>query len=66
MRHIASPGNWDATRHVIPMGQSGDPRSPNYKDQFDAWRTGAPMIFPFSKQAVEAAAKETVLLVPKN
>jgi penicillin G amidase len=66
MRHIASPGNWDATRHVIPMGQSGDPRSPNYKDQFEAWRTGIPMIFPFSKQAVEAAVKHTVLLVPKN
>ena len=66
MRFIASLANWDATRHVIPMGQSGDPTSPHYKDQFEAWRTGAPMIFPFSKQAVEAAAKETILLVPKN
>jgi penicillin amidase len=66
MRLIASPGNWDATRHVIPMGESGDPRSPHYKDQFDAWRTGAPMAFPFSKQAVEAAAVETISLVPGN
>ncbi|MEO8648962.1 MAG: penicillin acylase family protein, partial [Acidobacteriota bacterium] len=32
MRHIASPGNWDLTRHVIPLGESGDPRSPFYKD----------------------------------
>jgi penicillin amidase len=66
MRHITSPGNWDATRHVIPMGQSGDPKSPHYTDQFEAWRTGAPMIFPFSKQAVAAAAKDIVLLVPSN
>ena len=56
MRHIASPGNWDATRHVIPLGQSGNPQSPHYKDQFELWRTGAPAVFPFTKQAVE---KET-------
>src|SRR5690606_31753719 len=33
MRYIASPGNWDATRLVVPLGQSGDPASPHYKDQ---------------------------------
>jgi penicillin amidase len=66
MRHITSPGNWDATRHVIPLGESGDPKSPFYKDQFDAWRTGTPAIFAFSKQAVEAAAKSTTMLVPKS
>ncbi|MEO7538884.1 MAG: penicillin acylase family protein, partial [Pyrinomonadaceae bacterium] len=65
MRHIASPGDWDATRHVIPLGQSGDPASPHYKDQFDAWRTGAPAIFPFTKAAVEKAAVETTILSPR-
>jgi len=66
MRHIASPGNWDATRHVIPLGQSGDPKSAHYKDQFEAWRTGTPAIFPFTKAAVEKSAKETVLFVPQK
>jgi penicillin G amidase len=66
MRHIASPGNWDATRHVIPLGESGDPRSPHYKDQFELWRTGAPAIFPFSKEAVDKAAKEVWILEPGN
>ncbi len=65
MRHIASPGNWDATRHVIPLGESGNPASPFYKDQFDAWRNGVPMIFPFSKNAVEGAAKSLTTLAPK-
>jgi penicillin amidase len=65
MRLIASPGNWDATRHVIPLGESGDPRSPHFKDQFDAWRTGTPMIFPFSKQAVEKAAVSSTVYAPK-
>ncbi len=66
MRHIASPGNWDATRHVIPLGQSGDPKSPFFKDQFEAWRTGTPMIFPFSKAAVEKAATDVVLMTSQN
>jgi penicillin amidase len=65
MRLIASPGNWDATRHVIPLGESGDPQSPHFKDQFDAWRTGTPMIFPFTRSAVEAAAKEVQTLSPR-
>ena len=65
MRFIASPGNWDATRHVIPLGESGDPRSPHYKDQFEAWRTGTPTVFPFSNAAVAAAAKEIWTLSPR-
>lgn len=65
MRHIASPGDWDATRHVIPLGQSGNPSSPHFKDQFEAWRTGTPAIFPFTPGAVEKAAKEIWVLEPK-
>ena len=64
MRFIASPGNWDATRHVIPLGESGNPKSPHFKDQFEAWKNGTPMVFPFSKTAVEKAAVETVTLKP--
>ncbi|MEJ7622992.1 MAG: penicillin acylase family protein [Pyrinomonadaceae bacterium] len=64
MRHIASPGNWDATRHVIPLGQSGNPRSPHYKDQFALWSTGMPAIFPFSRQAVASAMKTTMTMSP--
>jgi penicillin G amidase len=65
MRHIALPNDWDNTRQVIPMGQSGIPSSPHYKDQFDSWNKGDLPIFPFSKSAVEKAAKETWVLQPK-
>ncbi|MBK9439546.1 MAG: penicillin acylase family protein [Chloracidobacterium sp.] len=65
MRHITSPGNWDATRHVIPLGQSGDPASKYFKDQFELWRTGEPAIFPFSKAAVERSATVTLVMTPK-
>lgn len=64
MRHIASAGNWDETRHVIPLGQSGNPKSPFFKDQFEAWRTGSAAVFPFTKSAVEKAAKEVILMTP--
>jgi penicillin amidase len=65
MRHIVSPGNWDATRHVIPLGESGDPNSPHWKDQFEAWRTGVPEIFPFTKTAVEQNTKEIWVVTAK-
>jgi len=64
MRLIASPVNWDATRHVIPLGESGDPASPHFKDQFSAWMNGEPQIFPFSSSAVEKAAVSTVVMSP--
>ncbi len=65
MRHIASPGNWDVTRHVIPLGQSGDNKSPHFKDQFEAWRTGSPAVFPFTKTAVANAAKSVTMMTPR-
>lgn len=65
MRHISSPNNWDNTRFVIPLGQSGNPASPHYKDQFDAWNKGELPIFPFSKTAVEQATKNSLVLQPK-
>jgi penicillin amidase len=66
MRLIATPGNWDLTRHVIPTGESGNPASPHWKDQLDAWYKGNTPIFPFTEAAVKAAAKEKLILSPQN
>lgn len=65
MRFIASPGNWDATRQVIPLGESGDPRSTHFTDQFDPWLSGTPALFPFNKAAVEKAAADVTVLSPR-
>lgn len=65
MRLIASPGNWDATRHVIPLGESGDPKSPYWTDQFPAWQQGTPTAFPFSKSAIQLATKSVTTLSPR-
>ncbi len=64
MRLIATPGNWDMTRHTIPLGQSGDAKSPHYKDQFAAFKTGNSLIYPFSREAVKAATVRTFVLNP--
>jgi penicillin amidase len=64
MRFIASPGNWDATRQLIPLGESGDPSSAHFKDQFDPWKTGTPEVFPFTKTAVERTATSVTLFEP--
>lgn len=66
MRHLASPGNWDATRFVIPLGESGDPDSDHFSDQFEKWRTGTPAIFPFSPEAVKKAAVSITNLMPEK
>lgn len=64
MRHIVSPGNWDTKRFVIPLGQSGDARSPHFKDQFEAWSTGNAPVFVFSKDAVAKAAASVTAFRP--
>jgi len=66
MRLIATPGNWDLTRHGITTGQSGDPKSAHWKDQLESWYNGNTPVFPFTKSAVEKSAKQTILLVPQK
>lgn len=65
MRHISSPGNWDETRFVIPLGQSGSVVSPHWKDQFPFWSTGKPAVFPFSEGAVNAGTVKLTKISPK-
>lgn len=65
MRFIATPADWDSTRQTLPTGESGDPKSIHYKDQLEAWRSGNTPVFPFTKSAVEKAARETILLTAK-
>jgi penicillin amidase len=64
MRLIADTSDWDKTLNGIPLGQSGVPNTPHWKDQLDDWRNVTPGALPFSKAAVEAAAKDTVVMTP--
>jgi penicillin amidase len=64
MRLIADPADWDRTQQGIALGVSGIPSSPHWKDQLDDWRNVTPRVFPFTPQAVAAAARETLNLEP--
>lgn len=66
MRHITVPGDWDKTRHGIAVGQSGNNKSPFYKDQIKDWSAGKTPEFPFTKAAIESATKEIMIMNPKE
>jgi penicillin amidase len=65
LRFIADVGNWDETVLVLPMGESGRPWSSHYSDQIQTWLQVGERRFPFSDEAVEAAAVARLELVPE-
>jgi penicillin amidase len=64
MRFVANPGDWDNSILLIPAGQSGQPGSSHYSDQFPYWYEGKPIFAPFSDAAEAGARKHTLTLKP--
>jgi len=64
MRFVADLADPDATRLVNFMGQSGHASSPNYQDQLGAWVRVESQVLPMTAEAVAAAARHTLRLVP--
>jgi penicillin amidase len=54
----------DGSTHDIVLGESGDPYSPYFKDQWDDYYGGSTFAFPFSTQAVAAQTRHTLQLLP--
>ncbi len=63
-RFTADLGDWDSSSENIVMGESGNPLSPFYRDQWPSWYGGSTFALPFSAPAVEAAAQHTLRLLP--
>ena len=61
-RQILDVGNWDAAQGVTASGQSGHPVSRNYADQIPMWLEGAYHEMPWSRAAVEEAARHRLIL----
>jgi penicillin amidase len=57
-------GEWDRSRFVLAGGQSGNPCSAHYDDQWERWRQGEAIPLPFSEEAVAAATRTTLRLEP--
>ena len=64
MRMVVDLGNLDASRWVNLTGVSGHPFHPNFTDQTDLFVEGRTLAWPFSREAVDAAAEDTLLLTP--
>lgn len=64
MRFVANPANWDESIMVLPAGQSGQPGSGHYADQFSYWYGGQPIFAPFTDAAESRARKHTLTLKP--
>jgi penicillin G amidase len=56
--------NVDGSTENIVMGESGDPLSPYYLDQWPYWYAGKTFAMPFTEAAVSASTKHTLRLVP--
>ena len=64
MRFVANPANWDESILLIPSGESGQPGSSHYSDQFSYWYQGRPILAPFSDAAEAKAKRHTLTLKP--
>jgi penicillin amidase len=64
MRFVANLGNWDDSIMLIPGGQSGQPGSSHYTDQFPYWYDGRPIYQAFSDAAEASSRKHTLTLKP--
>jgi penicillin G amidase len=54
----------DASTENIVLGQSGDPASPWYRDQWPVWYNGTTFPMPFTPSAIAAQTTHTLQLVP--
>jgi penicillin amidase len=66
MRFVADTSDWDRSFMEITTGESGQPGSAHYDDQFPYWFGGKPLPAPFSDAAVGHAAQHTLRLLPAN
>ncbi len=64
-RFTADLSDLDRSTLNIVAGQSGNPMSPWFMDQFAAWRRGTTYPLAFGADAVKAAATHTLTLVPR-
>ena len=65
MRMVLDVGNWDENLFALPGGQSGNPLSPHYDDQFRRWTRGTGITIPWSPEAVERVSVATLTLSPE-
>lgn len=66
VRFVLDVGAWDNSMCVNSPGQSGDSRSPHYRDLAPKWAKGEYVPLLYSKAAVDAACERRIALTPKD
>jgi penicillin G amidase len=56
--------NVDASTENIVLGESGNPLSPYFKDQWNDWYNGTTFALPFTPASVSAQTQHTLRLLP--
>jgi penicillin amidase len=56
--------NIDGSTENIVLGESGNPLSPYFRDQWSDWYGGTTFAFPFNSTAVAAQTQHTLRLLP--
>jgi len=54
----------DGSTENLVVGESGNPMSPYFGDQWKYWYGGTTISFPFSKTAIREQTRHTLLLQP--
>jgi penicillin amidase len=65
-RFVANLADWDQSIILIPAGQSGQPGSEHYTDQYPYWFDGKAIYGPFTDSAEAKTKKHTLVLKPSN
>jgi penicillin amidase len=63
-RLIVDTGDWDQALMINTPGQSGDPKSPYYRNLFSIWANDQYFPASYSRKKVESVMKEKVVLTP--
>ena len=66
MRQVIDMSDLDNSTWVNLTGASGHAFDATYRDQTEAWATGQQYPWPFSRQSVDAAARDTLVLQPAS
>ncbi len=64
LKMIADLDDWDASVALNNPGQSGDPRSPHYKDLFELWARGKYFPIFYSRPRVQSVTEQMQTLQP--
>ena len=65
-RLVVDVGGWDNSVAMNSPGQSGDPASPHYADLLALWAADGAVPLLYSRDRIEAVARERIRLVPRE